>query len=448
MNRADAFSPAARRVAGRLREAGYSAYFVGGCVRDLLAGETPHDVDLATSARPGEVLSLFPGARAVGAAFGVVLVSEGGETFEVATFREDGAYSDGRRPDSVRFATAREDVLRRDFTVNGLLMDPATGEIIDYVGGVRDGEQGLIRAIGDPRARFAEDALRLLRAVRFAATKKMTIEPATWEALCAAAPSLCKISAERIRSELDRMWLSPHRVRALKLLDASGLLAVILPELGALKGTMQSPRFHPEGDVWEHTVRVFGQLPSEVGPALAWAALLHDVGKPASRTVDARGETRFCGHERVGATMAAAILCRLKYPVALVAAVRSMIAGHGDWRHVRAMRPGKLRFLMSSRSIEDEILLHRADCLGGNGDLSDLEWALNRRGEWAAEGADPPKPLVNGDDLIALGCRPGPSFRLWLDEAYIEQLEGRFTDRKAALAWVKKRLAGEGAQGQ
>lgn len=441
------FSPEARRVASRLVEAGYPTYFVGGCVRDLLAGEVPHDVDVATAARPEEVLALFPGARAVGAAFGVVLVGWGEEVFEVATFREDGAYSDGRRPDSVRFASAREDVLRRDFTVNGLLMDPETGEIIDYVGGVEDWNRRLIRAIGNPRARFAEDALRLLRAVRFAATKEMQVEPDTWQALRQEAFSVQKISAERIRAELDRMWLSPHRVRALELLDAAGLLALILPELGALKGCAQSPRFHPEGDVWVHTRNVLSHLPAEAGLALVWAALLHDVGKPASRTVDADGEPHFYGHERLSAEMAGRILCRLKYPGALVETVQFMIGRHMDWRNVRAMRPGKLRLRLASPCIEDEILLHRADSLASNGNLEDLAFALKCRDAWAAEGGNP-KPLIGGRDLIALGYRPGPSFRRWLDAAYVEQLEGRFADKRAALSWVKRRLAGEGAQGR
>lgn len=432
--------PHARHVALRLQDAGFETWFVGGCVRDLLAGEVPHDVDLATAARPEQVLALFPSARAVGVAFGVVLVEQGGQILEVATFREDGAYSDGRRPDSVRFATAREDVRRRDFTVNGLLMDPRTGTVVDYVGGIDDWKNGLISAIGDPRARFAEDALRLLRAVRFAATKRMRIETRTWNALCNQAALVERISAERIRMELDRMWASPHRVRALKLLDASGLLGVILPELRALKACVQPVAYHPEGDVWEHTVRVFEHLPPDAGLPLAWAALLHDVAKPAVRSTDARGEPHFYGHDRLGAEMAERILRRLKYPKALMERVRSMIGRHMQWGHVDAMRPGKLRLWMSAPTMDDDMLLHRADCLASHGSLDKLAFVRERREETAAA-AECTRPFVNGRDLIAMGLRPGPAFKRWLEEAYIEQLEGRFLDRGAALARLRRRIA-------
>ena len=432
--------PQARVVALRLLDAGFETYFVGGCVRDMLAGKVPHDVDLTTAARPEQVLALFPTARAVGAAFGVVLVEEGGQCFEVATFREDGTYSDGRRPDSVRFATAREDVLRRDFTVNGLLMDPRTGTVTDYVGGLEDWNNGLIRAIGDPRTRFAEDALRLLRAVRFAATKQMRIEPCTWKALCEQAPLIERISAERVRMELDRMWASPHRVLALNMLDISGLLGLILPELGAMKGCAQPPRFHPEGDVWEHTLRVFEHLPPDSGLPLAWAALLHDVAKPAVRSVDARGEAHFYGHDRLGAEMAETILRRLKYPNSFVEAVRFMIARHMQWGQIDSMRPGKLRLWMSAPTMDDDMLLHRADCLASHGALDKLAYVRERRQEMAAASVRP-VPFVTGRDLIAMGLRPGPAFKRWLEESYIEQLEGCFPDRNAALAWLRRHVA-------
>lgn len=429
--------PQARRVALRLLDAGFETWFVGGCVRDMLAGEIPHDVDLATAAHPEEVLALFPSARAVGAAFGVALVEEEGHHFEVATFREDGTYSDGRRPDSVRFATAREDVRRRDFTVNGLLMDPRTGAVIDHVGGLNDWNDGLIRAIGDPRVRFAEDALRLLRAVRFAATKQMRIETGTWQALCEQAPLIERVSAERIRMELDRMWASPFRMRALDMLDKSGLLGVILPELGAMKGCAQPPRFHPEGDVWEHTVLVFEHLPPDAGLPLAWAALLHDVAKPAVRSVDANGEAHFYGHDRLGAEMAGSILRRLKYPNAIVEAVQFMVARHMQWGQIDSMRLGKLRLWMSVPTMDDEMLLHRADCLASHGALDKLAYVRERREDMAAASVRP-DPFVTGRDLIALGLRPGPAFKRWLEEAYVEQLEGRFSDREDALAWLRR----------
>ncbi len=436
--------PAARRVALRLLDAGFETWFVGGCVRDLLAGETPHDVDLTTSALPEQVLSLFSSARLVGAAFGVALVEQDGQCFEVATFREDGAYTDGRRPDSVRFATAREDVQRRDFTMNGLLMDPRDGTIVDEVGGLEDWNNGLVRAIGEPRARFEEDALRLLRAVRFAATKNMRVETRTWEALCEQAERTARVSSERVRAELDRMWATPRRARALELLDQSGILAVILPELIAMKGCRQPPQFHPEGDVWEHTRRVFAQLPPDAGLPLAWAALLHDVAKPVVQTTDERGEIRFCGHDRQGAEMAETILRRLKYPNSFVETVRFMIARHMQWRDLEAVRPGKLRLWFAAPSVEDEILLHRADCLARRGSLAGLERVLARRKELAASLGEHPQPLIGGRDLIALGLRPGPAFKKWLEEALLEQLEGRFRDRAAALDWLKERVAGEG----
>lgn len=432
--------PQARHVALRLLGAGFETWFVGGCVRDLLGGETPNDVDLATAARPEQVLALFPLARAVGAAFGVVLVQYGGKSFEVATFREDGAYTDCRRPDSVRFATAREDVQRRDFTVNGLLMDPRTGMVADYVGGVEDWKNGLIRAIGDPRARFAEDALRLLRAVRFAATKRMRIETCTWEALCEQAQLVKRVSAERVRAELDRMWASPHRKNALALLDMSGMLGIILPELVAMKGCRQPPQFHPEGDVWEHTKRVFEHLPPAAGLPLAWAALLHDVAKPAVRSVDECGELHFYGHDRLGGEMAETILHRLKYPNALVEVVKFMIGRHMQWEQLDAMRPGKLRLWMSVPTMEDEMLLYRADCLASHGALNKLTYVRECREEMAVA-AGQPKPCVTGRDLIAMGLQPGPSFKRWLEDAYIEQLEGRFADRCAALAWVRRHIS-------
>ncbi|HEX8490009.1 MAG TPA: CCA tRNA nucleotidyltransferase, partial [Chthoniobacterales bacterium] len=293
----------ARNIARRLREQGHKAYFAGGCVRDLLRGQVPKDIDIATDARPEVVQKMFPRTYAVGAHFGVIVVLENGLQFEVATFRSDGVYLDGRRPVEVHFATAEEDAARRDFTINGMFFDPEKQEVVDFVGGRADLEARTIRAIGDPAQRFAEDRLRMLRAVRFATVLEFEIEPATWTAVVTQAPSINEISAERIREELVRIFLSPKRARGWDLLDASGLMRNIFPELEAMKGCEQPPQFHPEGDVFKHTRIMLELLPKEVSLPLVFSVLFHDIGKPATSMVDAEGRIRFNGHDRIGAEM-------------------------------------------------------------------------------------------------------------------------------------------------
>ena len=311
---AGAMRDAAERVVRRLVEAGHEAVFAGGCVRDMRLGQEPKDYDIATSARPKEVQALFPKSRSVGAHFGVILVLVDGFSFDVATFRTDGSYSDGRRPESVTFATAEEDVRRRDFTVNGLLYDPLEDRVIDHVGGEADLEAKLIRAIGDPVERFAEDHLRLLRAVRFATVLGFEIEADTWAALKEAAGDITKVSAERVRDEFIKVVLHANRVRGLDLLVESGLMRAILPEFLVLQGCEQPPQFHPEGDVFVHTRLMLSHLPEKVSLPLVLSVLLHDIAKPATQTVDETGRIRFNGHDKLGAEMAEAILRRLKFP--------------------------------------------------------------------------------------------------------------------------------------
>ena len=307
----------ARKVAARLREQGHIAYFAGGCVRDMVRGLTPKDYDIATDARPETVQALFPRTYAVGAHFGVIIVLEDGLQFEVATFRSDDAYIDGRHPSAVHFSSPEEDAKRRDFTINGMFYDPVAGEVIDLVGGQADIAAKLVRAIGDPAKRFAEDRLRMLRAVRFAAVLDYQIDTATWDALVANAPSINQISAERIRDELVRIFLSPNRVRGWDLLDASGLMRAVLPELEAMKGVLQPEQFHPEGDVFVHTRLMLSMLPENVSVPLVFAVLFHDVAKPVTATVDKTGRIRFNEHDRIGAEMTEAIMRRLRLRAAI-----------------------------------------------------------------------------------------------------------------------------------
>jgi len=427
----------ARTIARRLRGAGHQALFAGGCVRDGLLGRAPKDYDVATSARPGEVLGLFPGGKKVGAHFGVILVKLEDEVVEVATFRRDGPYLDGRHPATVSFTDAEEDAKRRDFTVNGLFEDPESGEILDYVGGRADLEARRLRAIGEPAERFGEDALRLLRAVRFATVLGFEIEAATWRAIRENAWRLDRISPERIRDEFSRLLLAPRRADGLDLLLDSGLLARFLPEAIEMVGCEQPPEWHPEGDVYIHTRIMLDMLGDSPSLPLCLAVLLHDIGKPPTRTWDAQaGRIRFNGHDRAGAEMAETILRRLRYPNALVDQVREMIARHMHFMHVKEMRTAKLKRFMSRPTFEEEIELHRVDCASSNGFTDNYEFLLAKRAEFAAEPIIPP-PLVTGCDLIDLGLEPGPRFKEILDAAQTEQLEGRLASRQQALQWLR-----------
>jgi len=428
----------ARALVDRLRTAGYLAYFAGGCVRDLVRQQTPKDIDIATDARPEEVQKIFRRTHAVGAHFGVVVVVEDDRQFEVATFRSDGAYLDGRHPVAVNYSSPEEDARRRDFTINGMFFDPPNDAVIDFVGGREDLAAGIVRAIGDPAQRFAEDRLRLLRAIRFATVLQFEIEPLTWEAIIQAAPGIKEISAERIREELVRIFLSPQRVRGWDLLDASGLMKAVLPELEAMKGCEQPPQFHPEGDVFRHTRLMLDLLPEKVSLPLVLSVLFHDIGKPPTSSVDNDGRIRFNGHDRVGADMTEAIMQRLRFSRAEIDATVEAVRQHMVFKDVPNMRIAKLKRFMARPNFADELELHRVDCASSHGMLDNYEFLQRKQTEFASEPIIPP-PLLRGDDLIALGMKPGPRFREILDAVETQQLEGELSDRDEALAWIKKK---------
>jgi poly(A) polymerase len=434
----------ARDLTHRLRVAGHTAYYAGGSVRDLVRGQAPKDIDIATDARPEEVQNLFARTYAVGAHFGVIVVLENGFQFEVATFRSDGAYLDGRRPTEVHFATAQDDAARRDFTINGMFFDPEKEEVIDFVGGRADLEARLIRAIGDPAQRIAEDRLRILRAVRFATVLGFEIEAATWNAVLAHAGSINEISAERIREELVRIFLSPHRARGWDLLDASGLMRAILPELEEMKGCEQPPQFHPEGDVFKHTRIMVEMLPAEASLPLVLSVLFHDIGKPPTSAVDEAGRIRFNGHDRVGAEMTEAIMERLRFSRVEIDATVEAVRQHMVFKDVPNMRVAKLKRFMARPTFEDELELHRVDCASSHGMMDNYDFLREKREEFASEPIIPP-PLVRGDDLIALGMKPGPKFGEILEAVETRQLEGALKDREEALEWVKEFLTADNA---
>ncbi len=352
----------AREIAARLRESGHIAYFAGGCVRDMVRGLTPKDYDVVTDARPEVVQTLFPRTFAVGAHFGVIIVLEKGFQFEVATFRSDDAYIDGRHPSAVHFSSPEEDAQRRDFTINGMFYDPVAEEVIDLVGGRADIDAKLVRAIGDPARRFAEDRLRMLRAVRFATVLDYQIDKNTWDALVANASSINQISAERVRDELMRIFQSPNRVRGWDLLDGSGLMRAILPELDAMKGVLQPEQFHPEGDVFVHTRLMLQLLPEEVSVPLVFAVLFHDVAKPVTATVDKTGRIRFNEHDRIGAEMTEAIMRRLRFSGAEIEATVEMVRQHMVFKDAPNMRVAKLKRFMARSTFDEELELHRVDC--------------------------------------------------------------------------------------
>jgi poly(A) polymerase len=476
-----------------LRTAGYEAYLAGGCVRDLLQGRAPSDYDVATSATPDVVLRLFDRTFAVGAHFGVVLVAhdEGDSYFttEVATFRSDGAYSDGRHPDAVRYTTsAEEDVRRRDFTINGLLLDPsllfpqglkpvslagldvraeartlqnggASGfnsdgspvfnakglrrAVIDFVGGVADLEAGVIRAIGHAAERFEEDRLRMLRAVRFAARLGFELEPATAAAMRALAPRIASVSRERVRDELTRMLSEGHARRAFELLDETGLLAQVLPEIARMKGVEQPPQYHPEGDVWIHTLMLLDHLPAGASPTLAWGMLLHDIGKPATFTPPdpsrAGDRIRFNGHVEVGIAIARSILNRLRFSNEDCAQILALIKHHMQFGDVKRMKQSTLKRFLRLPQFDQHLALHYADVTSSHGMLEMYTYA---KGNFEQLGADEIKPqlLLTGEDLIRAGYKPGPQFREMLTVAEDAQLEGAIATREQALALVRERF--------
>lgn len=431
----------ARQVVGTLRRAGYQAYLVGGCVRDLLLGCPPKDFDVSTDAPPGLIVELFPGAGQVGAHFGVVLVKGSGGHVEVATFRSDRDYTDGRRPSNVRFETdPRQDVLRRDFTINGLMMDPETGEVLDFVGGRADLQERLVRAIGDPEIRFREDHLRLLRAVRFAARLGFTIEPATMAAIRRNRGTIAKVSAERVRDELARILTEGGARYGFELLDATGLIENLLPEVAAMKGVAQPPEFHPEGDVWVHTLLLLERFDRPTA-TLAWGALLHDVGKPPTFRVAER--IRFDGHVEEGVRLAHGILQRLRFSREDQEQVEALVANHMRFKDAHRMRESTLKRFLRTPRFAEHLELHRLDCLAGSGRLDNYEFVRRKLEELPEEQLKPP-PLLTGRDLIAEGYTPGPDFSKILTAVEDAQLEGRIRSREEALELVTELFGGAG----
>jgi poly(A) polymerase len=429
---------AAREICARLREKGYEALLAGGCVRDRLLGREPKDYDVATDARPDELARIFPHTVPVGAAFGVMLVVTGAGPVETATFRQDGPYLDGRRPSSVAYGGAREDALRRDFTINALFLDPADDRIIDYVGGRADLEARVVRTVGNPHERFQEDYLRLLRAVRFAACLGYTIAPDALEAIRALAPRVLRTSAERIRDELIAMLTGGGARRAVELLDETGLLPHILPEIAAMKGVDQPPEFHPEGDVFIHTLIMLGHLDQleNPPPTLALGVLLHDVGKPPTQTFEDR--IRFNEHERVGEKMAEAICRRLRLSNDQTERVTWLVKNHMRTALVPEMREAKRKRFVREPGFDELLALLRLDALGSHGGLEHHEWVTQYRAELAQETLAP-APLVRGHDLIALGYTPGPLFKEILQELEDAQLDGIIATKEEALNLLQTR---------
>jgi len=429
---------AATLIVAELQRRGFTSYFAGGCVRDALRGLSPKDIDIATSATPEQIQGVFRKTVPVGVQFGVIRVLEQGYEFEIATFRSDGPYFDGRRPESVTFSSPEQDARRRDFTINGMFYDPVADRLIDYVDGKRDLKRGLIRAIGDPQTRFNEDRLRLMRAVRFAGTLRFEIEEGTWNALEVRAAEILQVSPERIRDELVKILSDRNRLRGLDLLDTSGLLAAILPEVANLKGCQQPFQFHPEGDVFQHTRKMLELLEPDAPILLVLSVLLHDIGKPPTQSVDPRdGRIRFNGHDRVGAEMAGAVLTRLRLSRAEIDAVVEAVRQHMVFKDVKEMRPARLRRFMARDTFPTELELHRVDCASSHGDLENYDFLCRKAAEFAAEPIIP-LPLLTGNDLIGLGMTPGPRFGELLEAIQTAQLEGEITARVGALRLVRK----------
>jgi poly(A) polymerase len=437
----DAKQVAARAIVDRLRAAGFQALWAGGSVRDRIMGRPTKDYDVATDATPAEVSELFPNGLQIGAQFGVIAVPGDGFITEIATFRSDGVYADGRHPLEVRYSKLpQEDVQRRDFTINGLLYDPIAERVLDFVGGEADIRARRLRTIGDPHARFGEDRLRMLRAVRFAARFGFTIEPATFAAIQELAPAIHQVSAERIRDEILKILTEGGARRGFELLDQTALLVEVLPEVKRLQGVAQPPEFHPEGDVWTHTLMMLeglGSGPAPVTSTLAFGVLLHDVGKPATFAV--RERIRFDGHVEVGVKIAEDICRRLRLSSHETERVLNLIAQHMRFKDFLSMRRStQLRFLALD-GFEEHLELHRLDCLASHGDLTIYE-AARRMHEDTPPEVIRPKPLVTGHDLIALGYKPGPAFKPMLDAVRDAQLEGRISSRQEGLDLIQESL--------
>jgi poly(A) polymerase len=450
----------ATEIVRTLRKHGHQAYLVGGCVRDLLLGRVPADYDVATDANPEQVMAIFPETYAVGAQFGVVLVPLPGKlraeaeaktsdhpghhyAVEVATFRRDIGYSDGRHPDQVHYSTRpEEDVQRRDFTINGLLLDPVTNGVLDYVNGRADLESRVIRTIGEPAHRFGEDKLRMLRAVRFAARFGYTIDPATFAAIQRLAPEIHQVSHERVRDEICKMLVEGSARRAFELLDESNLLPEVLPEVAAMKGVQQPPQYHPEGDVWTHTLMLLEGLGAGVSRTLAFGALLHDVGKPPTFRV-APDRIRFDGHVEVGMRMAENICRRLRLSNDDTEQIVSIVGNHMRFADVQRMKASTLKRFLRLPKFEEHLEMHRLDCLASHGDLTLYDLCRERLAATPPEQMRP-TPLVTGDDLIAAGFQPGPQFKQMLTAVEDLQLEGSLKTRDEALDFLRREFAPDG----
>jgi putative nucleotidyltransferase with HDIG domain len=437
----------AEEICRTLSEHGHQAYLVGGCVRDLLLRRQPADYDVATDATPDQVDELFPNSVLVGAQFGVVIVVRDGLQVEVATFRSDVGYSDGRHPDNVVFAkTPQEDVARRDFTINGMMMNPATGEVLDFVGGSADLRAGIVRTIGNAAERFREDKLRLVRAIRFASRFGYGIELRTLVAIRQLAPQVTTVSAERLRDELTKLLTEGAARRAFELLDETGLLEPLLPEVVRLKGVEQPPQFHPEGDVWIHTLLMLEKLstlPPEVRTmTLAWGVLLHDIGKPATfRSAAQTGDRiRFDGHVEVGVRIAEEVCRRFRFSNEETEQVAILVANHMRFKDVPQMRASTLKRFVRLPKFEEHLELHRIDCLSSHGHLDNWDYVREFIAKTPVEEVRPAR-LVTGDDLLGMGFLPGPEFKTILQSVEDAQLEGLLRTHEEALAYVRREFA-------
>jgi poly(A) polymerase len=453
----------AGRICRKLCEAGYQAFLVGGCVRDILLGHEPADYDVCTDATPEQVLRIFPRSLTVGAKFGVVIVVENSQVdalpagagsasdrvapiqVEVATFRSDIGYSDGRHPDSVVLAKSPEqDVKRRDFTINALLMNPETNEVLDFVGGREDLRAGIIRAIGDPVERFREDKLRMVRAVRFASRLRYEIEPKTFRAIQELAPEIGQVSPERLRDELTKLLTEGAARRAFELLDETKLLPQLLPEIARMKGVEQPPQFHPEGDVWIHTLLMLEKLPTGCSSTLAWGVLLHDVGKPATFTPASGpdGRIRFDRHAEVGTRMAEEICRRLRFSNDDTEQIAALVASHMKFKDVLQMKPATLKRFARLNRFDEHLELHRLDCSSSHRMLDNYDFVRRFMDETPAEEIRPPR-LLTGDDLLAIGLKPGPAFKEILNAVEEAQLNDSISTREEALILAKSLISSQ-----
>src|SRR5690242_5534596 len=437
-----------KQICATLRAKGFQAYLVGGCVRDILLGREPADYDVATDATPDIVQRIFPRSLAVGAQFGVIIVLDDSAPdspaqVEVATFRSDIGYTDGRHPDRVAYTrSAEEDVRRRDFTINGLLLDPETEKVLDFVGGRKDIEAGVIRAIGDPVRRFTEDKLRMLRAVRFSARFNYVLESNCVKAVDALGAQIAQVSAERLRDELTKILTEGAARRGFELLDSTGLLKYLLPEVSRMKGVAQPPQYHPEGDVWIHTLLMLEKLPAGCLPALAWGVLLHDVGKPPTfAPPEITGDRiRFNEHAEVGTRMAEAICRRFRFSNEETDQIAALVANHMKFKDVLNMKPATLKRFIRQQRFEEHLELHRLDCLSSHGNLDNYNFTRHFIETTPSEQVRPPR-LLTGDDLKSMGFLPGPAFREILEAVENAQLDGKIADHNEAVQMVQSVFA-------